>query len=147
PRASRGPSRGPFDPSLSRLDSPSPSSSPAFTAAREAVALDLLVEIAAWHLQCARGLRDVPVVLLELAVQEGTLGRLLESLERGGAEPRGIAAPCRGRPLPPSRSRLPSQSVDAGLHARASRRKYQEPLHRVLELADVARPIVRRQPL
>src|SRR5204863_7776919 len=83
PRASRGPSRGPSGLSLS----PSRYASPftRFTHTAEAVALDLLVEIAARHLQCARGLRHVPVVLLQLHEQKRPLGGLLEFLKRGCA--------------------------------------------------------------
>src|SRR5262249_58757833 len=55
---------------------PSPLSLPDQT-----VAFDFLVEIAAGHLQCARGFGDIPVVLLQLGHQERALRRQLELLE------------------------------------------------------------------
>src|SRR5437879_12902138 len=86
--------------------SPDPSRSLAldassFSRPRQPIALDLLVEIAARHLQCARGLRHVPVVLLELAKQKRSLGRLLELFKRGRAQPGCIAASGRRPPRPP----------------------------------------------
>src|SRR5438309_3563550 len=54
----------------------------------QVIALDLLVEVAARHVQCARRLRHVAVVLLQLREQIGALGGLLELFERGRAHPR-----------------------------------------------------------
>src|SRR6266550_4231026 len=87
PRAFRDPNRALSGPSLSRNRSPPSPSPPSLATARQAIALDLLVEIAARHLQCARSLRHVPVVLLKLAEQKGPFGRLLEIFERCGAQP------------------------------------------------------------
>src|SRR5206468_990647 len=100
PRASRDPSRALSGPSLSR--NRSPPSPPSFATARQAIALDLLVEIAARHLQCARSLRHVPVVLLKLAEQKGPFGRLLEIFERCGAQPGRITSAAGRRTLPTS---------------------------------------------
>src|SRR5206468_12187524 len=71
---------------------PAPCPSPALWVCRplglphEPVALDLLIEVAARHVQRTRGFRHVPVVLLELRHQEYALGLLLELLERLGAQ-------------------------------------------------------------
>src|SRR5439155_27251143 len=63
PHASRDPNRALLDLCLSQ----DPSPSPPLATAGQSIPLDLLVEIAPRHLQCACGLRHVPVVLLQLA--------------------------------------------------------------------------------
>src|SRR5215467_10630860 len=57
----------------------------------EAIALDLLVQIRAWHVEAARRLRDVPIVFAELGEQECPLRRVLELLERLAVEQRSEA--------------------------------------------------------
>src|SRR5690348_18511999 len=54
----------------------------------EPIALDLLVQVGARHVQQARGFRHVPVVLSELRQQERALGRVLEFFERAALEER-----------------------------------------------------------
>src|SRR6267378_6528125 len=111
PRASRDPNRDLWGPSLSCGSS--------FSTARQSVSLDLLVEIAPRHLQCARGLRHVPVVLLQLAEQERALRRLLELLEGRRAQPRCVpAARTDAGPLPSSPVPLPHYPLGVVLRHR-----------------------------
>src|SRR3989442_13870465 len=90
-----------WPPAFPRLPSPLP---PPLRLPCQAIALDFLVEVRARHIQCARGLRHIPVVLLELREDVSPLGRLLELLERGHAHPRrrGEIRVARPAPAPPS---------------------------------------------
>src|SRR2546425_5878397 len=111
---------------------------------REWVALVLLVEIAARHVQRARRLGPIPVVLLQLREQIGALGGLLDLLEGGPPHP--------GRPREtPAASRLPRPDGRQPFHVlgrdHRARGENQQPFDRVAELADVARPVVGREAL
>ena len=66
---------------------------------RQAIALDLLVQIRARHVERARRLRHVPVELAQLGEQKRALGRVLELLERLAVEQRSQPA-CSGVALP-----------------------------------------------
>jgi hypothetical protein len=59
---------------------------------RDAVLLELLVEVAAGRADHLGGLRDVPVVLAQLLDEERALGRLLELAQRAGALALGVGA-------------------------------------------------------
>src|SRR5216683_1326552 len=141
PRASRDPNRGLLD------LCPSLDPSPSLSTARQSIPLDLLVEIAPRHLQCARGLRHVPVVLLQLAKEERALRRLLEFFERAGAQPGGISCRATHATLPSSPFPLPDKPLDIVLSHRGAGRQNEQPFDRVLQLPDVAGPIMRREPL
>src|SRR5881394_456647 len=134
PRASRDPCRALSGPSLSRNRSPAGPSPPSLATARQAIALDLLVEIAARHLQCARSLRHVPVVLLKLAEQKGPFGRLLEIFERCGAQPGRITSAAGRRTLrtslvPPL---FADQALDVSLTDCTARGENEQPFDRIL---------------
>src|SRR5207247_1247560 len=75
---------------------------------RQVIALDLLVEIAARHVQGARRLGHVPVMFFQLREQIGALGGLLELLERGRPHPR------RSREIPAA-SRVPRPARSGGI--------------------------------
>ncbi len=98
PPASRSPGRCPPAPCPSRAVARS------CRLPAQAVALDLLVEVRARHLQRPRGLRHVPVVLPELLGQEVLLRVLLEPLE--GLDAGGVLGAPR-RPSPGAAGRCP----------------------------------------
>src|SRR6266545_2396379 len=99
---------------------------------RDSVLLELLVQIAPRGPDDLRGLRDVPVVLAELADQEGALGRLLE-LAQGARALLFIIG--RGGLL--FKADDIAEVVDVN---RVPRRHDDEPLDRVLQLAHVPLP-------
>ena len=105
-----------------RAPCPSPAAGRSCRLPGQAVALDLLVEIGARHLERARGLRDVPVVLAELAQQEVPLRLLLERLE-GVRRRRPTASPGRRR-----RRRAGSSRSTSGRGHHLARRQDQQPL-------------------
>src|SRR5438309_6026089 len=136
------------------LSSPSPSPSPSpcpcppLCLPRQPVALDLLVQVAPRHLQCARRLGDVPVVLLELGEQVRPLGRLLELFEGSHPQPVRVAVelPAAGAGSAAQRTR-PHEPLHIRLTHLRPRRQNQEALYRVAELADVPGPLVRLEAL
>src|SRR5919201_868379 len=145
PHASRDPSRDPclcrpYDLLLLRLHRSQVQ--PPFTS--ETVALDLLIQIAARHFQCACRLGHVPIVLLQLHDQKRALGGQLKILKRPRAQPSCIAATC-GQ-LRPCRFTLPDQPVDVRPRYDASGCKYEQSFDGILELANVTRPIVSGEP-
>src|SRR5687768_4255476 len=90
PRRTAGAPRRPATPAACRSSrAPCPSSSRGLPG--QAVALDLLIEVRAWHVQYACRLGDVPVELAELGEEESALRRVLEVLERLALEQRAEA--------------------------------------------------------
>src|SRR5690606_3084674 len=99
----------------------------------EAVLLDLLVEVRPWHLDRARRLAHVPVVLAQLGEDVGALGALLELGEARRVEQ------VRGQRAGGLRAR--DQAVDVGGGDLRPAREDEEPLDGVAQLAHVARPL------
>src|SRR5436309_15325793 len=109
----------------------------------QSVALNLLIEIAARHVQCARGLRHMPVVFLQLRQDVGALRDLLEFLEGGRAHPRrssDIGGPSLS-PVP-RRSSYACHAIDVHRRDHRPGREDEDSLDGVPQLADVAGPIV-----
>src|SRR5688572_11361579 len=104
--------------------------------AGQAVLLDLLVEVGALHVELARGLADVPIVLVELAGEKCLLRRLLIVAEGQIAVEQGIGAVAGHR----AHDRRPGERLDVGRRDRVAGREDDQPLHRVLELADIPGP-------
>src|SRR6202022_3515930 len=103
------------------------------------IPLDLLVKVRAGHLHSSRGLRHIPVELAEFVEEESALSRILELLERAALrecrESRVIEGP------------LPGQSCNVPSRYLAVWCENEQPLYRVAELANVARPVERGQSL
>src|SRR5207237_9156812 len=119
----------------------SPSLNPYLSHIIDPISHDLFIQIASGQLYSARGLRYVPVILLQLAEDIGGLGLLLEYLEGCGAQPRRLSSRC-ARSFRRSRIRPPDQALDIPLCHRSAGRENQQPFDGVLELADIARPLV-----
>src|SRR4051812_45262977 len=101
--------------------------------ARQRIPFDLLVKVRPRHLHRPRSLGDVPVELPQLVEQKRALRGVLEFLEGATLGQRSETGVVEGA--------LSGQTIDVARRDLGVGRKYQQPLDRVSQLANVARPV------